>query len=191
MSAATAARRALLVGGLPLALLVLWWLVSNDSQSVYLPPLRDILRAFADTWLGPRLVDDVLPSVVRLLAGFAVATLVGVGLGVAIGSSPRLRATLEPVLEFLRAIPPPVLVPIFILVAGIGTTMKVLVIVSGCLWPILLNTVEGCGPATSCWRTPAAPTASAAPPASATWCCGRPARRSSPGCARRCRSASS
>jgi NitT/TauT family transport system ATP-binding protein len=34
-------------------------------------------------------------------------------------------------------------VPIFILIAGIGTTMKVLVIVSGCLWPILLNTVEG------------------------------------------------
>ena len=35
------------------------------------------------------------------------------------------------------------LVPIFILIAGIGNTMKVLVIVSGCLWPILLNTVEG------------------------------------------------
>ncbi len=61
----------------------------------------------------------------------------------ALGSSRGLRATLEPVLEFLRAIPPPVLVPIFILVAGIGTTMKVLVIVSGCLWPILLNTIEG------------------------------------------------
>ena len=59
------------------------------------------------------------------------------------GSSRRLRAACEPVLEFLRAIPPPVLVPIFILVAGIGTTMKVLVIVSGCVWPILLNTVEG------------------------------------------------
>jgi ABC-type nitrate/sulfonate/bicarbonate transport system permease component len=67
----------------------------------------------------------------------------GVALGVVVGSSRGLRATLEPVLEFLRAIPPPVLVPIFILVAGIGTTMKVLVIVSGCLWPILLNTIEG------------------------------------------------
>jgi ABC-type nitrate/sulfonate/bicarbonate transport system permease component len=76
-------------------------------------------------------------------------------------------------------------------VAGIGTTMKVLVIVSGCRWPILLNTVEGCGAATSCWRTPAAPTSSAAPPGCGTWCFGRPARRSSPGCARRCRSASS
>ena len=143
MTAAAAARRALLAAGLPLALLTLWWVVSADSRSFYLPPLREILETFASVWLGPRLVDDVLPSVLRLLAGFALATVLGVGLGVVVGSSRRLRATLEPVLEFLRAIPPPLLVPIFILVAGIGTTMKVLVIVSGCVWPILLNTVEG------------------------------------------------
>jgi ABC-type nitrate/sulfonate/bicarbonate transport system permease component len=67
----------------------------------------------------------------------------GIALGVLVGSSRGLRAALEPVLEFLRAIPPPVLVPIFILIAGIGTTMKVLVIVSGCLWPVLLNSIEG------------------------------------------------
>jgi ABC-type nitrate/sulfonate/bicarbonate transport system permease component len=64
----------------------------------------------------------VLPSLARLLAGFALATVLGVALGVVVGSSRRLRAACEPVLEFLRAIPPPVLVPIFILVAGIGTT---------------------------------------------------------------------
>jgi ABC-type nitrate/sulfonate/bicarbonate transport system permease component len=139
-AAAAVARRVLVVVALPLAL---WWVASADSQSFYLPPLRQILEAFASTWLGGRLVDDVLPSVARLLTGFAVATVGGVALGVAVGSSRRLRAALEPVLEFLRAIPPPVLVPIFILIAGIGTTMKVLVIVSGCLWPILLNTIEG------------------------------------------------
>jgi ABC-type nitrate/sulfonate/bicarbonate transport system permease component len=50
---------------------------------------------------------------------------------------------LEPVLEFLRAIPPPVLVPILILVAGFGDTTKVLVITIGAVWPVLLNTVEG------------------------------------------------
>jgi ABC-type nitrate/sulfonate/bicarbonate transport system permease component len=142
-AAAAAARRVLVVVALPLALLVLWWVASADSQSFYLPPLSQILEAFASTWLSGRLVDDVLPSVARLLTGFALATVVGVALGVVVGSSRGLRATLEPVLEFLRAIPPPVLVPIFILVAGIGTTMKVLVIVSGCLWPILLNTIEG------------------------------------------------
>ena len=142
-AAAALARRALLAAGLPLALLALWWVASEDSQSFYLPPLRQILAAFASTWLGGRLVDDVLPSLVRLLAGFGLATVAGVAVAVVVGSSWRLRAACEPVLEFLRAIPPPVLVPIFILVAGIGTTMKVLVIVSGCVWPILLNTVEG------------------------------------------------
>jgi ABC-type nitrate/sulfonate/bicarbonate transport system permease component len=62
---------------------------------------------------------------------------------VLIGGSRLLRALLEPVLEFLRAFPPPVLVPILILIAGIENEMKVLVIISGCIWPILLNTVEG------------------------------------------------
>jgi ABC-type nitrate/sulfonate/bicarbonate transport system permease component len=85
----------------------------------------------------------VLPSLVRLLAGYSVAAVLGIGLGLAIGQSRAVRAVVEPILEFLRAVPPPVLVPILILFAGIGHTMKVLVIVAGAIWPILLNTVEG------------------------------------------------
>jgi ABC-type nitrate/sulfonate/bicarbonate transport system permease component len=45
--------------------------------------------------------------------------------------------------EFLRAIPPPLLIPIAILVLGIGAQMKVAVIAAGCVWPILLNTIDG------------------------------------------------
>jgi ABC-type nitrate/sulfonate/bicarbonate transport system permease component len=136
-------RRLALAVTLPAALFAAWWFASADSTDFYRPPLRTILAAFADTWFGERLVDDVLPSLARLAAGYTVALGAGVALGVVVGSSPRLRALVEPVLEFLRAIPPPVLVPILIVVAGIGDTMKVLVVVSGCLWPILLNTVEG------------------------------------------------
>jgi ABC-type nitrate/sulfonate/bicarbonate transport system permease component len=136
-------RRTTLALALPIALLAAWWFASAGSVDFYRPPLSRILVAFGDTWFGRRLVDDVLPSLERLAVGYAAALLVGVALGVAIGASPSLRALLEPVLEFLRAIPPPVLVPIIILIAGIGDTMKVLVIVSGCVWPILLNTVEG------------------------------------------------
>jgi len=138
-----ALRRATLVVALPAALLTAWWFASAGSTDFYRPPLSRILAAFGETWFGPRLVDDVLPSLARLGLGYAMALVIGVTLGVATGLSPRLRATLEPVLEFLRAVPPPVLVPILILVAGIGNTMKVLVIVSGCVWPVLLNTVEG------------------------------------------------
>ncbi|WP_433528091.1 ABC transporter permease [Micromonospora sp. CA-263727] len=129
---------------LPIVLLAVWWVLTADSESYYLPPLSEILASIADVWVhSGRLGTDVLPSLLRLFGGFTLAVLLGVGLGVAIGSSPRLRAFCEPVLEFLRAIPPPVLVPVLMLFAGIGDTMKVLVIVSGCVWPILLNTVEG------------------------------------------------
>jgi ABC-type nitrate/sulfonate/bicarbonate transport system permease component len=129
--------------GLPVVLVVVWWFASAGSTDFYFPPLEKIVKTFPDTWFGPRMVDDVLPSLLRLAIGYVAALIIGIGLGMPIGASPRLRAVVEPVLEFLRAIPPPVLVPILMLMAGIGNTMKILVIISGCVWPVLLNTVEG------------------------------------------------
>ncbi|MPY51041.1 ABC transporter permease [Streptomyces acidicola] len=137
------ALRLLFVVALPALLVAAWWLVSADSTEVYWPPLRTILTTFPDVWTGERLRADVLPSVLRLLAGYAAAAVVGVALGTVIGSYRRVRAVCEPVLEFLRAVPPPVLVPVIMLFAGIGDTMKIAVIASGCVWPVLLNTVEG------------------------------------------------
>lgn len=135
--------RTLATLGLPVALVALWWVISSGSTSFYWPPLSSIVAAFEPTWLQGRLTGDVLPSVLRLTAGYLIALVVGVSLGVAIGSSAVLRALVEPVLEFFRAIPPPVLIPIIMLFAGIGDGMKVLVIIFGCVWPVLLNTVEG------------------------------------------------
>ena len=135
--------RILLVLALPAVLVAVWWLATRDSTNFYVPPLSKILKAFGDTWFGDRMVTDVLPSLGRLALGYAVALLVGVALGVLIGLHWTVRAVLEPVLELLRAIPPPLLVPILMLFAGIGDGMKILVIVSGCVWPVLLNTVEG------------------------------------------------
>ncbi|RMB81744.1 ABC transporter permease [Streptomyces shenzhenensis] len=135
--------RVFLVLALPVLLLLAWWVASDGSTQVYWPPLRTILRTFPDVWTGERLRADVLPSVLRLLAGYGTAAVAGVALGTLIGSHRRVRAVCEPVLEFLRAVPPPVLVPVIMLFAGIGDTMKIVVIASGCVWPVLLNTVEG------------------------------------------------
>ena len=129
--------------GLPVILIAAWWFASAESTSFFWPPLSQIVEAFPETWFEGRLTSDVLPSVIRLLLGYALALVVGVGVGLAVGSSRVLRETAEPVLEFLRAIPPPVLVPVIMLFAGIGDGMKVSVIAFGCVWPILLNTVEG------------------------------------------------
>ena len=136
-------RRVAYVLGLPVLLFAGWFFLSAGSENFYAPPLRDILRAFADTWTPDRLRADVAPSLLRLAAGYLIAAVAGVAAGVAIGLDRRLRAAVEPVLEFFRAIPPPVLVPVIMLFAGIGDGMKVMVIVFGCVWPVLLNTVEG------------------------------------------------
>jgi ABC-type nitrate/sulfonate/bicarbonate transport system permease component len=140
----TLLRRALLALGLPIVLVVLWWLLSANSTSFFWPPLKTIVQAFPETWTADPILHDVLPSLARLAVGYLIAVVVGVAAGTAIGSSRTLRALSEPALEFFRAIPPPVLIPVIALFTGYtGWTAKVVTIALGCLWPILLNTVEG------------------------------------------------
>lgn len=130
--------------GLPVVLIGLWWVLSASSTSFFWPPLATIVRAFPETWTADPILHDVLPSLARLAAGYLIALVAGVAAGTAIGSSRTLRALCEPTLEFFRAIPPPVLIPVIALFAGYtGWTAKVITIALGCLWPIMLNTVEG------------------------------------------------
>lgn len=142
-----AVRSILFTVALPVVLLVTWWVVSYDSTNVYFPSLQRIVQAFPATWLEggweSRLAVDGFASIWRLLVGFVGATVIAIGLGTLIGLLPRVRAYCEPTLELIRAVPAPVLVPIIGLFAGIGDTMKIIVVLFGCLWPILLNTVEG------------------------------------------------
>lgn len=129
---------------LPVVLVAAWWLASAGSVSYFWPPLSTIATTFPDTWTGDRILGDVLPSLGRLATGYLLALLVGVAAGTAIGLYRPLRAFCEPALEFFRAIPPPVLVPVIALFTGYtGATPKIVTITLGCLWPILLNTVEG------------------------------------------------
>lgn len=127
----------------PLALLALWAVLSSSSDTYYFPPLTDILQAFADTWLFERVGSDVVPSLVRLGLGYSIACVVAVAAGLALGLSRSLRAAADPAVQFLRAIPPPALLPFGILVLGVGNAMKVFIIAFVCLWPVLLNTVDG------------------------------------------------
>jgi ABC-type nitrate/sulfonate/bicarbonate transport system permease component len=127
----------------PLALLVLWGVWSSGSDTYYFPPLTDILDTFADTWVFERVGSDVVPSLVRLGLGYTIACTVAVAAGLALGLSPTLRRASDPMVQFLRSIPPPALLPFGILVLGVGTSMKVFIIAFVCLWPVLLNTIDG------------------------------------------------
>lgn len=127
----------------PLAVVALIALWSAGSTSYYFPPLSEILTSFRETWLFARFGSDVVPSLVRLASGYLIAIAVAVPVGVALGLSPAARRATAPIVEFLRAIPPPALIPFAIVVIGIGNGMKVFIIAAVCVWPILLNAIDG------------------------------------------------
>ncbi|WP_194409800.1 ABC transporter permease [Microbacterium cremeum] len=127
----------------PVVLLCLWQLYAEISQNFYFPSPLSIAGVIPQTWLEGRLTDDVLPSLTRLVIGYVCALVIGIALGIFVGTFRRLRLFAEPVFELFRAIPPPVLVPIIMLFTGFGTGMQITVIAFGSVWPILINSIEG------------------------------------------------
>ena len=97
-----------------------------------------------DTWVFERVGSDVLPSLTRLALGYGIACVVAVvARARARAVAARCGCASDPIVQFLRAIPPPALLPFGILVLGVGNAMKVFIIAFVCLWPVLLNTIDG------------------------------------------------
>lgn len=128
---------------LPAILLLAYDLWARGAEDFFFPPLSSIGATFAKDWLFDRVLTDLLPSLARMLAGFALAVAVGVALGAALGFSRTLSTALNPVLQFLRALPPPALIPMSLLIFTAGDNAKIFLIALGALWPVLLNTVDG------------------------------------------------
>lgn len=126
-----------------IALFVLWWYTSNKADSFAFPPLSEVLASFEKLWLFSRVMPDVLPSLARFATGFILASLIGIAVGIALGLNGFLYKLFNPFLQFLRAIPSIALIPLFLYIFGIGSFMQILVIVSGAVWPVLLNTIDG------------------------------------------------
>ncbi|HEY7297058.1 MAG TPA: ABC transporter permease [Xanthobacteraceae bacterium] len=138
--------------GLGVGLVVLWQFLAMRAGSIFFPPPTEIAKRAVELWLsGPPsrlflsdgVFQDILPSLFRLLAGWSLAVACGITLGTLIGRSRKISELLDPSLQFLRAIPGPALVPVFILLLGTESTMRITLIAFGSVWPVLLNTIEG------------------------------------------------
>lgn len=129
--------------GLPIILIALWWIGTIVSPNFFVPTPPELVATFVETWIGPRIWIDILPSIGRFLAGVTIAIVSGIVLGVIVGLNPTLRSFTEPVFEFFRALPPPVLIPVLLLLFGTTDAMKIGIIALAAVWPVLLNTVEG------------------------------------------------
>lgn len=127
-------------GLLPLALLLIVWQIVQPGPSPYFPGPVEWWAAGLRLANSAHLSAAFLSTAWTFVLGLALAIVIGSVLGVMIGASPGLDRALQPLLEFMRAIPPPAIVPVAGLLIGYNEPMKLLVVVLAALWPILLNT---------------------------------------------------
>lgn len=148
-------RRAAEIGGRWLVFAVavaLWQLAAAAADNPYFPTPRVIGSTMVDLWLsGPpshlflteAVAEDIVPSLLRLLTGWVVAGVIGIVIGLMLGRSDKAYDYFSPTLNFLRSIPPPAMLPVFLVLFPIGTPMQLATIIFGIIWPVVLNTIDG------------------------------------------------
>lgn len=127
------------------ALAFVWELAPRLSlvDATFLPPLSKVLAAWWELVLSGALLENFQASIVRSVSGLLLAILFSIPLGLLIGYCKPVAVILSPVLELFRNTAALALLPVFILILGIGETSKISIVLFACTWPILLNTVNG------------------------------------------------
>jgi ABC-type nitrate/sulfonate/bicarbonate transport system permease component len=128
-----------------LALLAAWEFAAWAGwlNPLIVPPPSKILTLFADLVGSGQIPMQIFVSMKRALAGYFLAAAVFIPLGIFMGLSPTIYRLFEVIVEMLRPVPPPVVIPVALLFFGLGDEMKVFVIFFSCAWPVLLNTIDG------------------------------------------------
>ena len=89
------------------------------------------------------LIGHAFISVLRVLEGFTIGSILAIGLGIALGFSPKLEQSLSLIIGFLRPIPVLAWIPLLILWLGIDEASKVTLIAIGTFWTVFVNVAQG------------------------------------------------
>jgi ABC-type nitrate/sulfonate/bicarbonate transport system permease component len=131
---------------LPLAFVVAWELAGRLLSTALGPALPPPSGVLAEGWrvlASGDLAAHVARSLWRVLGGFLAAVAIGVPVGAGIALSSLFDDVVDPVVEFLRPIPPIAWIPLGILWFGIGDTQNMFIIFLGAFFPVVLNTIAG------------------------------------------------
>ena len=127
-----------------IVLLLLIWEIAPRIGLVdpaFFPSFSDVVKSWWEMLVSGELFTHFKASIVRSLTGFILALLIAIPLGLLIGWYPLAKDLLNPTLELFRNTAALALLPVFMLLLGIGETSKIAIVLYACTWPILLNTI--------------------------------------------------
>jgi len=129
----------------PLTLLILWELLARlhaiDVRLLSSPSM--IVKTLIPLLLSGDLLYNTWISVQRVLWGFVAGSIPGILLGIAMGLSPFIRSAVEPMINATYPIPKLALMPLILLIFGIGETSKIFTIAIGVFYLVVINTMAG------------------------------------------------
>lgn len=126
------------------SLFVLWHLVSvHLLNSVLFPPPLQVFAKAIELARDGTLWENASISLQRIALGFLFGALIGIPLGLAIGSFAGVRRVLEPYTEFLRFIPATALITVAVIWFGIGEGSKIFLIIYTTVFIVIINTAAG------------------------------------------------
>jgi len=131
---------------LPLILVAALWQAASMSgllPAAVLPAFSDVVRALVGLVTSGEIFPHTVASLGRAGAGFLIAVVVGVALGLLMARVRIVERTVEPILLMIYPVPKPALIPLFMVWLGIGDVSKVTVIALSCLLPIVISTYNG------------------------------------------------
>lgn len=124
-------------------ILILWEISAKYMQAVSFPVFSQVVLTFFQLMVSGELPHHLGASLSRLFAGYFIASICGVTIGILMGSFKKIYNLLEPLTELIRPIPSPAYIPLAILFLGIGEQMRIFTIALASFFPILLNTYMG------------------------------------------------
>jgi ABC-type nitrate/sulfonate/bicarbonate transport system permease component len=129
----------------PALLLVVWELLVRSGlvDSRFFPAPTTIFVAMWDMILSGELVTHLFASLQRLFFGFWLGLVPALALGVAMGLSRSVRAAVMPLISGTYPIPKSALLPLILLIFGLGEMSKIVMVAIGVFYPVVLNTVSG------------------------------------------------
>lgn len=110
---------------------------------MFVPASSDILRALARGLWGGSLLGALQATALRVGAGLLIGGAAGALLGLAMGASPRIGRMLNPLVAAVHPIPKLALLPLFMVLFGLGETPRVIVVSAAAFFPMLLSTMAG------------------------------------------------
>ncbi|ERK08770.1 MAG: ABC transporter permease [Pantoea sp.] len=129
----------------PLLLFLLWQTAVSAKwlNPVLLPSPGETLGYLFSALADGSMNQDIGDTLYRTLMAFVVAAVIGVPLGVMLGSSERLYRSVEFLVDFFRSTPSSALIPLFMLIFGITDTNKIAIAAFAAVLVILFNSAYG------------------------------------------------